>query len=158
VAGQVAQLLGQKAGVVFAVSGRQLLVRKPPAERIGHRIGRKLLQLVAPFHPAGALEIRAGVFVKVVQVSLETAEEERHAIMAAWDHQGDSFGPKPHNAVAAKTIAQKHGVIPGGVHGGDGLGQAASHGLSTQVMQPFGQKLQIDLVDRSGHHGTGLPI
>ena len=115
-----------------------------------------LREPLAAFDPAGGLEIDAGVRLEVVEVALLAAEEERDAVVGAGNDQGNAPGGKPHQSVAAQTVAEQHGFVFRLVDGGQRIGQPRRHAGLADVVQSLGQELDIDPVDRPGHRGAQL--
>jgi hypothetical protein len=63
------------------------------------------------FYPSGTIPIDATVTVKVLLISFLGAQQQGDTIMAARDNDGDFCG-QPHDAVAAKAIAEQGSVVP----------------------------------------------
>ena len=111
-------------------------------------------QALAAFDPAAGFEIYAGIFVKIIEISFFATEEKRDAIVRPGNDQRDVFGRQSQQAVAAQGIAEENRIVVRFIDRGEHFLKPRGHACLTDVVQSFGQKLDIDLIDRSGNRGA----
>ncbi len=91
--------------------------------------------------------------MEVIEIALFAAEKKRDAIVRPGNYQGDRSGRQSQQAVAAQGIAEQHGFILRLVNRGQHFLKPRRHARLPDIVQSFGQKLDVDLVNRLGNGG-----
>src|SRR5689334_22348892 len=96
--------------------------------------------------------------VEVVEIPLFAAEEERDAIMGAWHNEWNVVRRDAGQAVVTEAITEEDGFVAALVYLIQHFLETDAHPLCADVMQPFGQELDIHDMRRTGDRGAHLPV
>ena len=98
------------------------------------------------------------MLLEVVEVALLAAEKESDAVVGARNHQRNVPGREADQTVATQSITHQDGVVFRLVDSLQHLFESRRHARLADVVQPFGQELDVDLIDRVSHRGAQFAV